>query len=116
MPQCAGGGVVNGSPTPLWQKNVGSPILLACNEQRKNGKINLKNCIIRMSFYCFVFRLLLLQIGKKEEKKMHRVKQLECNKRHTENRTTPKVHLNRMNTKKHCKVYFFLIKKRNRRE
>lgn len=35
IPQCAGGGVVNGSPTPLWQKNGGSPILFAYYFGRK---------------------------------------------------------------------------------
>lgn len=30
IPQCAGGGVANGSPTPLWQNKPGKPILLAC--------------------------------------------------------------------------------------
>lgn len=35
IPQWAGGGVANGSPTPLWQKKLGKPILLACKNRKE---------------------------------------------------------------------------------
>lgn len=49
IPQWAGGGVVNGSPTPLWQKKLGKPILLAClREKQKRYMMSEWNLILKL--------------------------------------------------------------------
>lgn len=40
IPQCAGGGVAKGSPTPLWQKKLDKPIFLAYAEIKQINKID----------------------------------------------------------------------------